>query len=66
MSQRNCPDCDVPMKKTNITAEGVGDLYAETDREDGILNRLGIEQQTPINALLCPECGLTQLYADIS
>lgn len=48
-----------------MTAEGVGDLYVETDREGGILDRLGVGEQTPLRAALCPECGLTELYADL-
>jgi hypothetical protein len=54
------------MEQTNVTAEGVGDLYIETERDGGILDRLGVECQTPLSAYLCPECGLTRLYADLS
>ena len=66
VSGRQCPDCDVQMERTNITAEGVGDLYVETERDGGILDRLGVGQQTPVHTFLCPECRLTQLYADLS
>lgn len=66
MSERHCPDCDVQMEKTNVTAEGIGDLYVETDRDGGVLDRLGVGHQTPLHAFLCPECGLTQLYAELS
>lgn len=66
MSERYCSDCDVQMEQTNVTAEGVGDLYIETERDGGILDRLGVEQHTPLSALLCPECGVTQFYADLS
>jgi len=65
MDERQCPDCGVQMEKTAVTAEGVGDLYVETDREGGVLERLGIGYQTPLHAFLCPECGLTKLYADL-
>lgn len=65
MSDRNCPDCGVPMEETNVTAEGVGDLYVETSREDGVLQRLGIGDHSALDAHLCPECGLTRLYADV-
>jgi len=54
------------MEKTNVTAEGVGDLYVETERDGGVLDRLGVGHQTPLHAFLCPECGLTQLYAELS
>ncbi len=49
-----------------MTAEGVGDRYVETDRDGGLLDRLGVGEQTPLYASLCPECGLTNLYADLS
>ena len=66
MSERYCPDCDVQIEKTNVTAEGVGDLYVDTERDGGVLDRLGVGNQTPLHAFLCPECGLTQLYTDLS
>ncbi len=66
MNERYCPDCDVQMEKTNVTAEGVGDLYVETERDGGVLDRLGVGNQTPLQAFLCPECGLTQLCAELS
>jgi len=65
MSERHCPDCTVQMERTAVTAEGVGDLYVETERDGGILDRLGVGHQTPLNAYLCPDCGLTRLYADL-
>lgn len=54
------------MEQTNVAAEGVGNLYIETGRDSGILDHLGVEHQTPLSAYLCPECGLTRLYADLS
>jgi hypothetical protein len=53
------------MERTTVTAEGVGDLYVETDRDGGVLDRLGVGEQTPLHAALCPDCGLTELYADL-
>ncbi|SEH53851.1 hypothetical protein SAMN05192561_105107 [Halopenitus malekzadehii] len=66
MSDHYCPHCDVTMEETTVTAEGVGDLYVKTKREKGVLKRLGIGDNTSLDAFLCPECGLTQLYADLS
>lgn len=66
MDDRSCPCCDVAMEATAVTAEGVGDLYVTTERQDGILKRLGIGESTALDAFLCPECGLTQLYADLA
>jgi hypothetical protein len=54
------------MEQTNVTAEGVGDLYIETERDGGLLDRLGVGYQAPLSAYLCPECGFTRLYADLS
>lgn len=65
MDERQCPDCGVQIAKTAVTAEGIGDLYVETDREGGVLKRLGIGYQTSLHAFLCSECGLTKLYADL-
>lgn len=65
MSERHCPDCAVQMEPTTVTAEGVGDLYVETERDGGLLNRLGVGHHTSLSAFLCPECGMTRLYADL-
>jgi hypothetical protein len=54
------------MEETTVTAEGVGGLYIKTKRKKGVLKRLGIGDNTSLDAFLCPECGLTQLYADRS
>jgi hypothetical protein len=66
MDERHCHDCDVRMERTNVTAEGIGDLYVETDRDGGVLDRLGVGRRTPLYAFLCPECGATRLAADLS
>lgn len=66
MDDRSCPRCDVTMEATSVTAEGVGDLYVTTERQNGVLKRLGIGESTALDACLCPECGLTQLYADLT
>lgn len=65
MNDRSCPHCTVAMEATAVTAEGIGELYVRTDRRDGVLKRLGIGESTALDAYLCPECGLTQLYADL-
>ena len=65
MSDRECPDCGIQMEQTRMSAEGVGDVYVETDRDGGFLGRLGISDYAPLDAFVCPECGLTRLYADL-
>jgi len=54
------------MEETSVSSEGVGDLYVETERDGGVLDRLRVGSHAPLTAHLCPECGLTRLYADIS
>lgn len=66
MRNHDCPQCEIQMEQTAVTAEGIGDLYVTTERDNGVLKRLGIGENTPLEAYLCPECGLTQLYADLS
>lgn len=66
MSKRYCSECDVAMEKTSVTAEGVGELYVVTERDGGVLDRLGVNSHTPLHAFLCPECGKTELFADLS
>jgi len=64
--QRHCSECDVAMENTSTTAEGVGNLYIETERDGDVLDRLGVGYQVPIHAFLCPERGLIRLCADLS
>jgi hypothetical protein len=66
MEEHHCPDCHEQMKNTTVTAEGVGDLYIETEREGGLLDRIGVGYQTPLRAFVCSECGLTRFYAEFS
>lgn len=40
------------MEGTDVTAEGVGNLYVETERDGGVLDRLSIGHQTPLRAFL--------------
>jgi len=63
---RHCSDCDVATERTKVTAEGIGDLYVETERDGGVRGRLGVGSYSPLHAFLCPDCGRTRLYADLS
>lgn len=63
-TERRCPDCGVTMEPATVTANGTNSLSVGTEREDGLLKRLGIDSHTTLDAVLCPECGLTRLYAD--
>ena len=66
MDERRCPDCGVTMTETKLTAGGQYDLFVKTDRDGGLLDRVGIGDHTETTAHLCPECGLVRLYADIA
>ena len=61
-----CPDCNVQIEQTNVTAEGAGGLYVETERNGGMLNRLGLGHRLLLSAPPCPECGVMQRYTDRS
>lgn len=61
----DCPDCGVPMEAASVSAAGAAGLYVTTDRDRGVLGRLGIGESVRIDPVLCPECGLIRLYADI-
>ncbi|MDG5759535.1 hypothetical protein QA600_09300 [Natronococcus sp. A-GB1] len=65
MTRRYCPKCNVEMEATAVTTAETGGLYVKTERESGLLERLGIGESTALDAFLCPDCGLTQLYADL-
>lgn len=66
MTECRCPDCGVGMEPATVNAGGTNALYVGTERERGILDRLGIDSYTTLDAVVCPECGLTRLYADLS
>jgi len=51
------------MRAVTVTAEGVGDLYVGTERDGGPLAALGIDEQTPLDAFACPDCGRVQFFA---
>lgn len=61
---RDCPDCNVPMEVASVSAAGAAAVYVTTDRDGGLLDRLGFGESTALEAFVCPECGLTRLYAD--
>jgi hypothetical protein len=60
-----CPNCNVQMERTNVTADGAGGVYIETER-GGMLDRLGVGHRFPLSAPPYPECGVMQRYTDRS
>lgn len=61
-----CSNCNVQMERTYVTADGAGGLHIETERDGGMLNRLGVGHRLPLSAPFCPEYAVMQLYADRS
>ncbi len=59
-----CPDRNVHMERTNVTAERARGLYIESERDGGTLGRLGVGHRLPLSPLLYPECGVMQRHPD--
>ena len=66
MADRRCPDCGVTMEGMTLRSTGGHNLQvvSEENRE-GILGKLGMNQTYGTETLVCPECGLVGLYADL-
>jgi rubredoxin len=64
VTDHQCPDCGVAMEPVDVTAGGTTGLFVGTERDAGVLGRLGVDEHTRLEGRLCPECGLTRLYAD--
>jgi len=67
MTDRRCPDCGVTMEPMTMRTTGGHNLQvvSEENRE-GILGKLGVNQTYGVETLVCPECGLVRLYADVA
>ena len=63
---RRCPDCGVTMEGMTLRSTGGHEfqVVSEESRE-GILGKLGVNQTYGAETLVCPECGLVRLYADL-
>jgi hypothetical protein len=53
------------MKRTRLDAMGYTLRFVSDEEESGILGSLGVKQKFDANAYVCPECGLSRLYADL-
>lgn len=64
---RRCPDCDAKMARaTPVTAMQQERLKLRTEeRRSGVLGSLGVTRKLPVDAFVCPECGLVRWYADL-
>ncbi|SDM45708.1 hypothetical protein SAMN04487949_1726 [Halogranum gelatinilyticum] len=66
--QRRCPDCGVTMERTTPVVVGGGSEVLKlrtAERAKGLLGSLGMKETIGVTAHVCPECGLTRLYADL-
>jgi hypothetical protein len=59
--KRKCPDCEVEMEQARATAGGYR-VNIKSEREEGILSKIGIDKNTPIQAHICPNCGMVNFY----
>lgn len=63
---RDCPDCGVSMESMELkTREGYGLRFVSDERREGILGKLGARQTYGAETLVCPDCGLSRVYADL-
>lgn len=59
-----CPDCDVETELMNMMSGSDVRFVSEKHRE-GILGTLGVHETYTAQAYVCPECGLSRVYADV-
>ena len=69
-SDHDCPDCAVAMGRVAFGLRGgleaaQAPFVRTPDRKAGLLGRLGLQEEKPVSAYCCPECGLVRLYADL-
>jgi len=57
----DCPDCEIQMEKARVTAGGYR-INIKSEREKGILSKLGIDKNTPLQAHICPDCGRVSFH----
>jgi rubredoxin len=60
-----CPDCSVEMEQMTLSAGGYNLRFVSEESTEGILGSLGVKEKFDADAFVCPECGLSRLYADI-
>lgn len=60
-----CPDCGVETEPMTLNASQYNLQFISEERTDGILGTLGVKERFDATAFVCPECGLSRLYADL-
>lgn len=65
MNER-CSDCGVTLEPVEFGMQDAWKPHVRTgEKKEGLLGKLGVDEQTPVDAGMCPECGLVRLYADL-
>jgi len=60
-----CPDCSVETESMKLDASGYGLQFVSDENRKGVLGTLGMKQRYDAEAFVCPECGLSRVYADV-
>jgi hypothetical protein len=60
-----CPDCSVEMEPMTLKSGGYNLRFVSEESKEGILGSLGANERFGANAFVCPECGLSRLYATL-
>jgi rubredoxin len=60
-----CPDCSVAMEAMELRSGGHHTRFRSDENREGILGKLGMTQTYDAEAFVCPECGLSRIYADL-
>jgi rubredoxin len=61
-----CPDCGVTMEEMDVQTGGGHHLqFVSEENKEGFLGTLGVKQRYDGQSYVCPECGLSRLYAAI-
>jgi rubredoxin len=65
-TDQRCPDCGVTMEAMKLRSGGGYNLqFVSDETREGILGKLGMNQQYDAETHVCPECGLSRTYADL-
>lgn len=60
-----CPDCSVEMEQMTLYAGGYNLRFVSEESKEGILGSLGAKEKFDADVFVCPECGLSRLYANL-
>ena len=61
-----CPDCGVTLEAVDFGMQDAWNPHVRTgEKKEGLLGKLGMNESVPVDAGMCPECGLVRLYANV-